>query len=195
MLWSYTHIITILCVYKCVTWNFTFLAIVYHIIFFVCCRASANCVVSEFIYPNPPAARPPARPASAAWFAAVKETASDPHKWSPTLFSECHGASSHEDESVCAEIRGLLKIHLSSSQAPLVASSSTSGGHGRHSYWLILSASAHFKWATKSEARHDAERALSVLSLTVSRRGLAQVIFQTPPKYILQALLIAQTVH
>ncbi len=87
--------------------------------------------------------------------------------WVPRKTDQC--TSSHENKSVYAEIRGLLKIHLNSSQAPLVAYCSTSGGHGRHSYWLILSALVHFKWVTKSEARHDAECTVSVLSLTVPR--------------------------
>lgn len=112
----------------------------------------------------------------------------DPQKWSSTLFSECltktgHRSSSHENKSVYAEIRGLLKIHLNSSQAPLVANSSTGGGHGRHSYWLILSALAHFKWVTKSGARHDAECAVSVLSLTVPRPfRVAKPLAVTTPK-------------
>lgn len=87
--------------------------------------------------------------------------------WVPRKTGLCTG--SHENKSARAEIRGLLKIHSNSSQAPLVADSSTSRGHGRHSYWLILSALSRFKWVTKWEARHDAECTVSVLSVTVSR--------------------------
>lgn len=172
---NYTHVITILCVYKCVTWIFYFLAIVYHIIYLLLFVVERRLIVWSFESSNSALKSflaPLTRPVLAVCFIAVKEMATDHHKWSSTLFSECltktgHRSSSHENKSVYAEIRELLKIHLNSSQAPLVANSSTGGGHGRHSYWLILSALAHFKWVTKSGARHDAECAVSVLSLTV----------------------------
>lgn len=172
---NYTHVITILCVYKCVTGNITFWLLFTTLIFiFICCRASTNRVLfwlfklrSEFI--NPPPTHPPRdhsvlclrygrRPSQMALRSAF---------WVPRKTGLCTG--SHENKSAHAEIRGLLKIHSNSSQAPLVADSSTSRGHGRHSYWLILSALARFKWVTKWEARHDAECTVSVLSVTVSR--------------------------
>lgn len=174
---SYTHVITILCVYKCVTWVYYLLAIVYYIIYLLLFVVERWLIVWSFDSSNwalKSVLAPLTRPVLAVCFIAVKEMANDPHKWSFTLLSECrtktgHRSSSHENKSVYAEIRGLLKIHLNSSQAPLVANSSTSGGHCRHSYWLILSALAHFKWVTKSGAQHDAECAISVLSLTVPR--------------------------
>lgn len=142
----------------------SFLAVVYHRIYF--CRL----VVWSFRYFSNFSVRLFARSVIAVCLLAVKEMATDPQPlfffFSPSA-SQKTGHRSHENKSVYAEIRGLLKIHLNSSQAPLAAYSSAGGGHGRHSYWLILSALAHFKWATKSEARQDAECGVSVLSLTV----------------------------
>lgn len=59
---NYTHVITILCVYKCVTGNCTFWLLFTTLIFIlICCRAATNRVLfwifklrSEFISPPPP---------------------------------------------------------------------------------------------------------------------------------------------
>lgn len=156
---SYTHVLTILCVYKCVTWYFFGYCSPHYLILF-CCRASTNCVV----FWNCTLYLPTTWLLCALW---------QLKKWPRPLTNGApltragHCTRSHENKSVCAEIRGLLKIHLNSSQAPLVADSSTSGGHSRHSYWLILSALAHFKWVTKSEAGRDAGCTVSVLSVTI----------------------------
>lgn len=60
-------------------------------------------------------------------------------------------------------------MHLSSSQAPLVAGFLTHRGRSRHSYWLILSDLVCFKWITKSGAWQKAKCMVSLLSVTVSR--------------------------
>lgn len=60
-------------------------------------------------------------------------------------------------------------MHLSSSQAPLVAGVLTHRGRSRHSYWLILGDLVGFKWITKSGAWQTAKCMVSLLSVTVSR--------------------------
>lgn len=59
-------------------------------------------------------------------------------------------------------------MHLSSSQAPLVAGFLTHRGRSRHSYWLILGDLVCFKWITKSGAWQTAKCMVSLLSVTVS---------------------------
>lgn len=146
-----------------------------HYRFGFCCRALTDCVVfwifnlrSELI-PHPPCTL-----VITVCFTVVSRNGHRPLQmelnpvfWVPPKTGHC--TTSHENKSVFAEIRGLLKIHLNSSQAPLVAYSSISRGQGRHSYWLILSALAHFKWVTKSEAWHNAGCNISTLFLTVAQ--------------------------
>ena len=174
----------------------------------MCCRALTNCVVyrilsqcSEFIYCSP----------ASWWLCALHWLKKWPlalTSWGPVCVSSVSQnrpqSCSHENSSVYAEIRGLLKFHLNSSQAPLVAYSSISGGHGRRSYWLILT---HFKWVTKSEAWHNARCNISMSSFTLAQPfrvtnsslwslwGHGKVIFQTPPYSFSGALLIAHVVH
>lgn len=80
----------IMCVQMC-HMKFYFLAIVYHILFFsfVCCRALTNCVVFWIFKLRSWVYLPPTHPVITVCFMAVKEMATDPHKWSSTLFSEC----------------------------------------------------------------------------------------------------------
>lgn len=86
-------------------------------------------------------------------------------------------------------------MHLSSSQAPLVAGFLTHRGRSRHSYWLILSDLVCFKWITKSGAWQKAKCMVSLLSVTVSRDFLRArpSHFSQSPKLFLQTQLRART--
>lgn len=162
-----------------------FFAIVYHLIFFCLLSGidqscaffkSSNCPLSFSTHPS-----------------RDQSVVQRPSQMAiPRRTGICTG--SHENKSSLAEIRGLLKIHSNSSQAPLVADSSTSRGHSSLSYWLIRSALACFKWVTKSEARHEAGCVIRHRPFRVTKRslrpcrGLGPVILH--PKYFLFLVVV-----